>query len=709
MIKEEERKQLLIHYKNFVNEMERKKREAVALASMVAENKEVQRLLAERDREGLDRLLVNTYVRLHRDQEISQFHFHVPPGVSFLRLHHPPEYGDVLYDYRDTIREAVEGCEPASGLEYGETGFGIRGVVPVFHNARLVGTAEIGHSFGEPFLKGLHESWGIDIALYRRTKEGRYLPMARVCDGEPERVFSGPKERGLGKGSGPLVLISPGGLPQRSVLISEVEDYGGDLVAQVEISLDRSSIRQRLARTRDLMLLVGCVGIAVSFLLTYVVTALFISPIRKIVREAQEIADEKREIHLETGPGDEIGTLTRALNLMLTALKERRIQIEGYARHLERRVEERTQDLVASEEKYRTLVENVPLIVYRVLPDGTTEFINSHLTESLGYAIEDAVGDRNFWCEKILGSDQEAWRELFETCFQYREECRIERVVRDREGRPLVFLDHAIPATDDHGRPKWIDGIMMEITELKRLQERAVRSEEIRLLGEISARMAHEIRNPLSTAGGFARRLKDSMPEGDKRRGIAEIIVKEVSRMETFLGILLRSIRPFELSVSEMDLNRVISGCLEELEDLARSRDIKASKDFQEELPLIQGDEDRLNQAFESLLKHSMVTMPEGDTIELRTRSAHDQVRIQLAFSGALVSDDDLAHFFFPHLEHDPEKSVLDLPLSKIIIHRHGGRIRVHREGESLITEIELPVHLTPETTEPFSDGIGVG
>ncbi|MFP4037838.1 MAG: cache domain-containing protein, partial [Desulfobacteraceae bacterium] len=493
LIKKEERKQLLMHYRNFVNEIEKRKREAVALASMVAENKEVQRLLAERDRAGLDRLLVNTYVRLHKDQGISQFHFHLPSEISFLRLHHPLLYGDPVSQYRETIKEAMERCEPTAGLEWGETGLGIRGVVPVFYNARLVGTVEIGHSCGEPFLEALHSSWGIDIALYRRASGGRYLPMAEVSENTPKEVFLGPVERAPGAEQDPLVLISPQSLQERSILIKEVEDYGGEPVAQVEISLDRSSIRQRLSRTRDLMILVGCVGIVVSFLLTYMVTAIFIRPIRKIVGVAQEIADEKREIQLEPGPRDEIGTLTHALNLMLTALKERRIQIEGYARHLERRVEERTQDLVASEEKYRTLVENVPLIVYRVLPDGTTEFINSHLTESLGYAIEEAVGDRNFWREKILGSDPDAWKELFETCFEQRDECRIERVVMDREGRPLVFLDHAMPAVDEHGKVKWIDGIMMEITELKRLQERAVRSEEIRLLGEISARMAHEI------------------------------------------------------------------------------------------------------------------------------------------------------------------------------------------------------------------------
>ena len=81
---------------------------------------------------------------------------------------------------------------------------------------------------------------------------------------------------------------------------------------------------------------------------------------------------------------------------MLDSLKKRRSEIEDYAKTLEEKVQERTVDLEASEEKYRTLVENVPLIVYRIRQDGTTEFVNYYLKESLGYSIEEAMGDRLF-------------------------------------------------------------------------------------------------------------------------------------------------------------------------------------------------------------------------------------------------------------------------------------------------------------------------
>ncbi len=698
LIKQEEREMLRLHDRIFLNELERKGEQAVALASVIAEDKDVQRLLADRDRRALNRHLVHTYVRLKLDYDISQFHFHVPPGVSFLRLHATTQYGDILYPYRGTIREAMRKRASVWGLEQGETGLGIRGVVPVFQGTKVVGTIEIGHSFGRTFLQGLHRRWGIDLALYVQ-KDHSFEPMAWVAAESPGRTFSEPLA-GVIEQDEPTILVAPPGLPDRAILQSPIREYDGEPAAVLEISADRSGIRKRLVRSRNVMVAVGAGGIVVSFLLTYLVAILFIRPIKTIVRGAQEIAEEKRDSYLDPGFGDEIGTLTNALNRMLAALMERRMQLEEYAKNLEKRVQERTADLVASEEKYRTLVENVPLIVYRLLEDGTTEFINSHLTEMLGYEIEEAVGDKDFWLQKVLGNDETAFRELFDTCFEEGRQCRIERVVRDKHGRALVFLDHAIPAADDTGRVLWVDGIMMDITGLKQLQERSLRTEEIRLLSEISARMAHEIRNPLSTAGGFARRLRDALPEDDRNRRMAEIIVKEVSRMETFLGVLLTSIRRVDLHITEVDVNCILRFWVAELRDLAGSRKVVIRESLDNELPVIHGDEDRLNQAVESLIKHAIVSMPQGDTLDIRSRSEGEHVSIYMTFRGERVSEEDLDQFFFPHLEQNPEESVLDLPLSKIIIHRHGGRVEVFREGDLLITEIELPVRPMAEFIE---------
>ncbi|MBU2498317.1 MAG: PAS domain S-box protein, partial [Proteobacteria bacterium] len=691
LIKEEERKGLLQYYDRFLEELDHKKKQAASLAAMIAENPQVQALLAERNREGLIDLLLHTYVQLKMNFNIEQFHFHLPVAVSFLRLHYLERYGDEMIAFRKTIRDAIAKREPVSGLELGATGFGIRGVAPVFRYGEVVGSIEIGHSFNEDLLIDINRRWGIDLALYRFEDKKNYWPMARTGKGPRRELI----DRYL-PGEGPekaFMLIAPKEHPDRAILIGPVKDYAGKTVALVEISVDRSEIHERLTRTRNLMFLVGALGMGISFLLTFLVTQFFTRPIMEIVREAQDIAQEKREVHLEPGPNDEIGSLTRALNVMLDALKERRMEIERHARTLEKRVEERTADLVASEEKYRTLVENVPLLVYRILPDGTTEFINSYLTESLGYSIEEAVGDRNFWREKIAGDSSDHREEPWGECFENGHERRTERVIKDKGGRTLTFIDHAIPAADASGRVKWVDGIMLDISALKRLQERALRAEEIRLLGEISAHMAHEIRNPLITAGGFARRLRDALPEGDANRKLAQIIVEEVARLENYLKNLISSIRPFELSLTEVDVNHVLASWLERLDGHLKSKGIEVVREMDPHAKKIQGDEERLDQAFESLLKHAIISMPQDEMLFLSTAQTGDRLVVTLKHKVHRLSEDDLDKFFFPHVEDGTEWTVLDLPFSKIVIHRHGGQVDLSRDEENLLTmRIEFPV-----------------
>ena len=697
LIKDEGKKGLRLYCERFLEEIREKGNQAMSLAAVTAENRQVQLRLAEQDRQALIHLLMPIYVQLRMDLDITQFHVHLPGAVSFLRLHSLEEFGDDMSGYRKTIMDALRTGRPVGGLESGLTGFGIRGVAPVFLHGKIVGSVEIGHSFDRALLERLHERWGVDLALHEVGEDRAFTSIARVGY-EPEGFDARPYlaeavDQGL------AVQVAPRGFPSRSVLFGALKDYSGRPVAVVEINMDRSAIQKRLCETRNLMIVIGAIGIVVSFFLTYLVTVLFTRPIKEIVKEAQDIAQGRRDSRLEPGPGDEIGVLTAALNSMLGSLKEKQVAIEDYARTLEKRVEERTADLVASEEKYRTLVEHVPLIVYRVLEDGTTEFINSYVTESLGYTIEEAVRDRAFWQEKICGLPQAEHLGDGLAPFRTGEEARSERVVKDRKGRLVAFMDHAIPAKDEKGRVKWVDGIMLDITELKRLQEQALRGEEIRILGEISAHMAHEIRNPLITAGGFARRLRDTLKEDDPNRKIADIIVQEVARLENFLRTLLSSIRPFDLALEEVSVNGLLDRWVADLKTFLDRKERRIITRFEPGLSTVQGDRQKLDQAFENLLKHAVVSMPERETLLLSTGQLGDRVIVVLNHKVHRLSQDDMDKFFFPHIEEEMGWEILDLPLSRIIIHRHGGKLDLIREGENELTlRIELPVMKSAKT-----------
>ncbi|MCK4729427.1 MAG: hypothetical protein KAT27_10915, partial [Desulfobacterales bacterium] len=185
-----EEKRLRNQYQCFLNEIEFKKNMAMSLAYLAAKNPDVAEAFAKRNRRRLIELLHPAYQRLHDAFGIKQFHFHVPPATSFLRLHALDEWGENMEAYRHTINKARETGAGVGGLELGVFGFGIRSVVPVFYQGKQVGTVEFGLSFEEPLLEEFKENYDADLTLYVPDEPGEKRP--RVFASTLEKHFLSP-------------------------------------------------------------------------------------------------------------------------------------------------------------------------------------------------------------------------------------------------------------------------------------------------------------------------------------------------------------------------------------------------------------------------------------------------------------------------------------------------------------------------------------
>jgi nitrogen-specific signal transduction histidine kinase len=182
------------------------------------------------------------------------------------------------------------------------------------------------------------------------------------------------------------------------------------------------------------------------------------------------------------------------------------------------------------------------------------------------------------------------------------------------------------------------------------------------------------------------------LPESDPRRKQASIIVDEVARIEDFLRVLFSSISPFDLVLTEVDLNGLLSRTVAGMEPILKTKAVEAVLDLMPSLPVIQGDEERLHQAFENLIKHAVVSTPATEKLVIASSRSGDRAVVHLRHKVHRLSEDDLDKFFFPHIEGTKEWTVADLPLSRIIIHRHGGKVDLSREGENTVDlKIELP------------------
>ncbi len=694
LIKKEEKRAILRYYRLFFAEIDHKRSSAIAVATTISTRPEVATLLAAGDRNGLMAILEPVFNELSSKQGIGIIHIHEKPGKSFLRLHMPAVYGEDLYHRRSVIRAIFLG-ETGGGAEWGKAGLGIRGVVPVRLDGEVIGSIEVGYSFDREFLLTLKEFWGPDFTEMEKEGEKDFKIRASTLTDWADVPFSGgfiavPDEE-------PLIYIGPRGHKNSSVLIGSFRDLSNETVGLIRIDVDRSDILAQLVNTRLIMAVAGISGCLVSSILIWLVAMVFLKPIKEIVKESREIASGARKALLGRRPADEVGELTRSLNIMLISLQQKQSQIEDYARTLEIRVQDRTADLIESEEKYRTLVENLPLIVYRLQPDGTTEFVNPSFTESLGFTPEEVISDRNFWRRNICGKDE--GENILSDCWGDDSGFRTERLVRSKDGRNLTFIDHSIPCVDQNDRIERIEGIMVDITELKRLQERALRTEELRVLGGISERFAHELRNPLASAGGFARRLRDALPHESSQKRFADIIVQEVARLEEIVRLMLSAIRPVVFCYGPLMVKDMIASLLPRLQTAASERNLRITSAVPADLPESKGDITLLSKAFETLITNAMLSTEAGGEISIKAHREDDHIIMTLEYPNVTLAQEDLAQYFFPRIEMGAGPTALELPLSKVIIHRHGGKIDVSRSNlHNVVIRIELP--LTPQVSE---------
>ncbi|MHC1726076.1 MAG: PAS domain S-box protein [Syntrophobacteraceae bacterium] len=355
-------------------------------------------------------------------------------------------------------------------------------------------------------------------------------------------------------------------------------------------------------------------------------------------------------------------------------------------------VRQRTIELTESEEKYRTLVENVPLVVYRIGPTGEVLFTNQFVEELIGRSPAEILRDPGVWSGAIYDEDRKKVRELRKKALLEGREFLIEYRVVHKNNYLVHVVDHAIPFKSPEGQVSSVDGIIMDVTGRVKLQEKLIQSEGIKTISEVSARLAHEIRNPLVSAGGFARRLLSSIGSNDPNREKVEIIIKEVGRLEGILRMILNYIQPIDLELSPTDPNHLVEIALRGIEADVTKREVSIQTQLSPGLPAIPVDQLQMKQVLKSLLKTALRQIPSGAKLSISTSLKNDMYQFVMRYP-AHLSQDDLEHFFYPFTTFTVDYPV-DLPMSKIIVHKHGGTIdvRLEKPGEvSILMSLPAP------------------
>lgn len=224
--------------------------------------------------------------------------------------------------------------------------------------------------------------------------------------------------------------------------------------------------------------------------------------------------------------------------------------------------------------------------------------------------------------------------------------------------------------------------------EIKSLKQQLVIKERLAALGEVSAGIAHEFRNPMGVIAGYAKLLLKSFDETDSRREIVQSILKEIAEMNDIIENLLKFSGSEPIQKTTVDLTKSIRDVIGSMGDAFYMIDFSFSGNAD-----IKGDETLLKQAIKNIIQNALDA---GDKVwvDIEKVSSADKkgVVVSVKDNGRGISEKDLDKIFMPFYTTKNRGSGIGLALAQKIIAGHGGNINVQsKEGYGSTFSVFLP------------------
>jgi two-component system, NtrC family, sensor histidine kinase AtoS len=234
------------------------------------------------------------------------------------------------------------------------------------------------------------------------------------------------------------------------------------------------------------------------------------------------------------------------------------------------------------------------------------------------------------------------------------------------------------------GGRKYILAIDRDITERKNAEVALQRAEQDKIVGEMAAGLAHEIKNPLAGLKVTMEILSEESYLAKEDRDALKLATDEIRRIEYLMKGLLNFARPPKLQFEMTDVNAVLEAVASlALKDRSYKRDgensIYVIKDFEADLPKTLADPMQLQQIFMNLLLNAADAMPKGGTLLLKTRfdAASDTLQVTVSDSGTGIDASVMGSIFKPFFTTKAKGSGLGLAITKRLVEEHGGRISI--------------------------------
>ncbi|MBE7045841.1 MAG: cell wall metabolism sensor histidine kinase WalK [Ruminococcaceae bacterium] len=471
-----------------------------------------------------------------------------------------------------------------------------------------------------------------------------------------------------------IIAAMNGKIGDISSYASDYMDYGvpvrsgGDTKYIVYIKDSKEEVDDMVNNILSIIFMALGLGIIISIAFGFLLSKTIISPISSLTQKAQRITSGDFGDTIEVNSSDEIGQLTKTFNDMAVELNQTLGEIKG------------------ERDKVETILRHMADGIMAFDNHGKIIHINPAAKKILGY---DKV-------EKMHFNDIFKPTELTITRVMFSGEYEaIEKQMElGEKGIKLVFAKFKTEDT-----PGGVVVVIQDITQQQKLENSR---------REFVANVSHELRTPLTTVKGYVETMMDSVEENDIDKDMFSTFLgtvnKETDRMTRLVKDLLTLSKldygHRELKKEDVDVSHLVMGVVERMKINASSKNVRLIYEPTNQLPIIMGDKDRLEQVIVNIISNAIKYTPGGEgEVFVSTGRMYQNVYIKIKDNGMGIPKDDLPHVFERFYRVDKARSReqggtgLGLAISNEIVKEHGGKITISSDyGVGTEVIIMLPV-----------------
>ncbi len=400
-----------------------------------------------------------------------------------------------------------------------------------------------------------------------------------------------------------------------------------------------------------------------GIILAYAITL----PIKRLTSTARQIATGDLTRTVQVNTEDEIGALGKSFNAMVSSLNEH-------------------------------IIESMTGGVITINMKGVIATFNKSAELILGYNPDDIVGKSVFDAFPASGKNAALSKIIKETLEGKKTSSSREINIYSKVGKKIPIGITTSLLRDKKNTFLGIVVTFKDLGHIKHLEEQFRRADRLAAVGSLAAGVAHEIRNPLGSVKGLVQLLKEDLKDDDQKKSYAEVIVKEVDRLNKVVEELLSFARPdaseLEANFIQLNINDVIEQTLLLAAHDSKKAKIRIIKQFSSDVPCVLADAKKLEQAFLNIIFNAFSAMEEGGDLTIKTDFNKNMKVLNISFAdtGIGITDEGLKKIFDPFYTAKTGGTGLGLTIAHQIISSHKGRIDVKTElGKGTTFTISLP------------------